>query len=121
MEHFKKKKKMEVFILAVAVTAAFHSATGLQCFSLDEDNLCDDASDGQVVECTGVNPGCSISETYAFIGVGAVKTCSKGCLDDLNSSNEGCYFNEITGGYVNICNCGSDDCNRSFDTAAGGL
>ena len=115
-------KRFLSFVLAAVIIAAFHPATGLKCFSHDDDRLCDDTSDGEVVECQGPNPGCTISETFMSMGsVGAVKDCSKSCLDDLNSSNEGCYFNNIDGGYVNICNCGSDECNRNFDTAAGGF
>ena len=113
-------KPLVNFILAAVIIAAFHPATGLKCFTSDDDNLCGDTTDGQVVECPGPNPGCTISETYAFLGsAGALKTCSRSCLDDLNSSNEGCYFNEIVGGYVNICNCGNDECNLNFDTAGG--
>ena len=106
------------FILAAVIIAAFHSATALKCFSHEDDRLCDATSDGQVVECHGPNPGCSISETFMSLGsLGAVKKCSKSCLDDLNSSNEGCYVNNFDGGYVIIYNCGSDECNRNFDNA----
>ena len=108
------------FVSAAVIIAAFHPATGLNCFKHKEDHLCDNTSDGKVVECHGTNPGCSISETFMSMGtLGALKKCHKSCLDDLNSSNEGCYFNNINGGYVNICNCGSDGCNRNFDTAGG--
>merc|ERR1719244_2293943 len=103
---------------AVIIGAAFHPTTGLKCFIKKKSRLCDHTPDGELVECNGPNPGCSISETFVYMGaVGAIKKCSKSCLDDLNSSNEGCYFNNINGGYVNICNCGSDGCNRNFDTA----
>lgn len=113
--------KRILYFFSVALTiAAFHPATGLQCFIQEEDRLCSRTSDGQLVECPGPNPGCSISETYVSLGtLGAIKKCSKSCLDDLNSSNEGCYLNNLEGGYVNICNCGSDGCNKNFDTAGG--
>ena len=107
------------FILIAVIIAAFQSANGLMCHKKNEDRLCDDTSDG-LVECPGPNPGCSISETFVSLGsLGAVKKCHKSCLEDLNASNEGCFFNLLDGGYVNICNCGSDGCNQNFDTAGG--
>ena len=106
------------FILAVVIIATFHPTNALQCFKKKKNSLCDDTFDGKVMECLGSNPGCSISETFVSMGsLGAIKKCSRSCLDDLNSSNEGCFFNNLDGGYVRICNCGSDECNENFDTA----
>ena len=111
-------KRSLIFIFAVVIIAAFHPANALQCFNKEKDRLCSDHVNGEVVECLGSNPGCSISETFMSLGsLGAIKKCSRSCLDDLNSSNEGCFFNNLDGGYVRICNCGSDECNENFDTA----
>merc|ERR1711974_371823 len=102
---------------ALVVIASFHPATGLKCFSHQDAALCDDSSTHRIVECHGANPGCSIAESYVYMGVlGARRSCDRSCLDDLNSSNEGCHFHNVNGGYINICNCGSDGCNRNFDT-----
>ena len=109
-----------IFLSAVVIIASFHPATGLKCFQQEDHKLCDDTSVGGVRTCDGANPGCSISESYVYMGIaGAVRICQRSCLDDLNSSNEGCHYNNIDGGYVNICNCGSDGCNRDFHTAGG--
>ena len=114
MERFLK------FLSAVLIIASFHPAAGLHCFSSQDDALCDDASTHHIVECHGANPGCSISESYVYMGVvGAIRMCDRSCLVDLNSSNEGCHFKNVEGGYINICNCGSDGCNRNFDSAGG--
>ena len=114
-------KHFLIFIFAAVIIATFHPASSLKCYShQDNRHLCTDTSDGQIVECHGPNPGCSISETFMSMGtLGAVKNCHKDCLDDLNSSNEGYYFHNIDGGFVNICNCGTDGCNKNFDTAGG--
>ena len=108
------------FLSAVVIIASFNPASGLKCFSHEDHTLCDDTSDGRVIECSGVNPGCSIAESYVYLGIGgAFRSCEKSCLSDLNSSNEGCHFKNVEGGYINICNCGSDGCNRNFHTAGG--
>lgn len=110
---------LNLVLVAMIIAALFHSTTGLKCYSkYDNRHLCGDTTDGEIVECPGPNPGCSISETFMSMGsLGSVKNCDRSCLDDLNSSNEGCFSHNIQGGIVNICNCGSDGCNENFDTA----
>ncbi len=115
-------KHFLIFILAAVVITAFHPVTGLKCYSHLDDRLCDRTIDGEVVECSGPNPGCSISEKYASLGdLGVLKSCFKRCLDDLDSGQEGCQFIDLDddGGYINICFCRSDGCNIDFDTAGG--
>ena len=57
------------FLSTLVVIALFHPATGLQCFSHQTAALCDDTFEGRVVECHGANTGCSIAESYVYMGI----------------------------------------------------